>query len=70
MYLDREAVLVPNLDGGVLERNNVIVIDDEMSRLVYLERDKEAKLAARFWELFPNVFHLEEETIMTMIQVR
>ena len=46
LYLDREAVLVPNLDGGVLERNNVIVIDDELSRLVYLERDKEAKLAA------------------------
>ena len=67
LYLDREAVLVPNLDGGVLQRRMIIIeIQGNLVGLLtaYLKRNEEAKLAARFWELLSNVLHLEK-TMMT-----
>ena len=77
LNLDREAVFVANLDGGVLKRE-----DDHLATQIQrpssytntkiikvglastnLERDEEAKLASGFWEFLSNVLHLEEPMI-------
>ena len=78
LNLDREAVFVANLYGGVLQRG-----DDQWSLTIThqrnpikntkiikvrlasnnLERDEEAKLASGFWELLSNVFHLVKPMI-------